>query len=167
MRDTVQSSYSEASPPPLHRTFHEECCQLCYSRSPFGLFLAGHQPCRFQMDFLTDKNGMPSPVFLSERTCSHNHSLFKIYLPKNGFLENLHNSNFSKLGFKIFFMLFKKIKDIHCKKKIGNIEKYRKENSPTTGDRSCLHSCIFPFNFSSFITRRMYMVIKHHIIHIK
>lgn len=52
--DTVQSSYSEASPPLLCRTFHEECFQLCYSHSPFGLFLAGHQPCRFQLDFLTD-----------------------------------------------------------------------------------------------------------------
>ena len=89
-------------------------------------FLAGHQPCRFQLDFLTDKkwHAIPS-IFLSEWISSHNHSLFLIYLPKDGFLENLHNSNFSKLGFKIFFMLFKKVKDIHFE--IGNIEKIGKK----------------------------------------
>ena len=49
-------------------------------------------------------------------------------MPKDGFLENLHNSNFSKLGFKIFFMLFKKVKDIHFE--IGNIEKIEKKMYP-------------------------------------
>lgn len=126
MRDTVQSSYSEASALLLRRTFREECCQLCYSRSPFGLFSSWSpaMPISAGFSYRQKWHAIPS-VFLSEWISSHNHSLFLIYLPKDGFLENLHNSNFSKLGFKIFFMLFKKVKDIHFE--IGNIEKIGKK----------------------------------------
>ena len=97
--DTVQSSHSEASRPLLQRASHGERCQLCYSRSPFGLIPAGHQPCRFQLDFLTDKYGVPFPQSSFLRGLLVTAVLFFIYFPKNGLLENWHNLNFSKLGF--------------------------------------------------------------------
>lgn len=72
-------------------------------------------------------------------------------------IANLHNLNFSKLRFK-------KIKYVHCKKKL-EIQKSRKQSHHPK--LTTIYILIDFFLIFPFITERKYMIVKYHILHIK